>query len=97
LLEIHGFTLSVGRAIADEDDLANEVFLEKSEGAGGSDVAASDDGDACVVRRHRGVLSSWFSGSEIGQFEDVSYAMFGAEVRRQSRVRREALERQLLP
>ena len=52
LLEIHRFALHVGWAFADEDDLANEVLLQDGEGAGGSDVAAADDGDACAVRWH---------------------------------------------
>ena len=60
-------------------------------------MAASDDGDACVVGWHRGVLSSWFSGSELGRFADVSYAMSAGEIRPQFRVRRETFEGQLLP
>jgi hypothetical protein len=32
-------------------------------------MAASDDGDACVVRGHRGVLSSWFRGSELDRLQ----------------------------
>jgi hypothetical protein len=38
----------VGFGVANEDDFAGEVVLEDGEGASGSDVAAADDGDACV-------------------------------------------------
>jgi hypothetical protein len=44
--------LNMVRGIADEDDLANEAVLQEGVGAGGSDVAAPDDGDACVLRGH---------------------------------------------
>src|ERR1700733_197465 len=59
LLEVHRFALNMVRGVADEDYLANEAGLQEGVGAGGSDVAASDDGDACVLRGHGGVLSSW--------------------------------------
>src|SRR5580698_1263349 len=42
----------MGGAIADEDNFAHETCLEQGEGAGGSDVTTSEDGDACVVRGH---------------------------------------------
>jgi hypothetical protein len=44
--------------VTDENDLASKVVLQNGVGAGGSDMAASDDGDACVVRGHGIVLSS---------------------------------------
>jgi hypothetical protein len=58
LLEVQGFAVDVIFRVADEDDLAGEVVLQDGIGAGGSDVTAADDGDACAVRGHGVVLSS---------------------------------------
>jgi hypothetical protein len=58
LLEIQGFAVNVVFGVTDENDLASKVVLQDGVGAGGSDMAATDDGDACVVRGHGVVLSS---------------------------------------
>ena len=52
MLEVECFALDVVFGVADEDDLASELVLEDCVRAGGSDVAAADDGDACAVRGH---------------------------------------------
>jgi hypothetical protein len=52
LLEIQSFALNVGWAIADEDDLANEVCLQEGEGAGGPDMATAENRDPCVASGH---------------------------------------------
>jgi hypothetical protein len=44
--------------VADEYDLASEMVMQNGVGAGGSDMAASDDGDTGVVRGHGFVLSA---------------------------------------
>jgi hypothetical protein len=58
LLEIQGFPVDVIFGVADEYDLASEMVMQNGVGAGGSDMAASDDGDTRVVRGHGIVLSS---------------------------------------
>ncbi len=49
MLEVECFALDVGFGVADEDDFAGEMVVEDGVGAGGSDMAAADDGDACAV------------------------------------------------
>ena len=48
LLEVECFPLDVGFGVANEDYFAGEVVMKDGVGASGSDVAAADDGDACV-------------------------------------------------
>jgi hypothetical protein len=52
LLEIQGFPMDAVFGVADENDLASKVVMQNSVGAGGSDMATADDGDACVLRGH---------------------------------------------